>query len=57
MEGRDAPVYAFPIAQALSQQVPHGTLALIPGAAHVSIYERPAAANAAIAAWAAANNL
>ncbi len=57
VEGRDDPVYAFPIAQALSQQVPHGTLALIPGAAHVSIYERPAAANAAIAAWATANAL
>ncbi len=57
IEGRDDPVYGFPIAQAISQQVPHGTLALIPGAAHVSIYERPDAANMAIKNWAAANNL
>ncbi len=57
VEGRDDPVYAFPIARALSQQVPHGTLALIPGASHVSIYERPAAANAAIVAWATADGL
>ena len=57
VEGLADPVYAFPIAQALSQQVPHGTLALIPGASHVSIYERPAAAKAAIEAWAVANVL
>ena len=57
IEGRDDPVYGFPIAQALAAQVPHGTLALIPGASHVSIYERPDAANAAIKDWASANNL
>lgn len=57
IEGRDDPVYGFPIAQALAAQVPHGTLALLTGAAHVSIYERPNAANAAIESWAAANNL
>ena len=57
IEGRDDPVYAFPIAQALSQQVPHGTLALLPDAAHVSIYERPDLANKAIRSWAAANGL
>ena len=57
IEGRDDPVYAFPIAQALSQQVPHGTLALITGASHVSIYERPSLANKAITDWATANGL
>lgn len=57
IEGRDDPVYAFPIAQALSQQVPHGTLALLPGASHVSIYERPGLANKAIADWATTNGL
>lgn len=57
IEGLEDPVYAFPIAQALSQQVPHGTLALIPGASHVSIYEQPDLANAAIGNWAAANGL
>ena len=57
VEGLEDPIYAFPIAQALSQQVPHGTLALIPGASHVSIYEQPAAADTAITNWAAANGL
>ena len=57
VEGRDDPVYGFPIAQALSQQVLHGTLALIPGASHLSIYERPKMANKAITAWASANGL
>ena len=57
VEGRDDPVYAFPIAQALSQQVPHGTLALLPGVSHVSIYERPDLANRAIADWASVNGL
>ncbi len=57
VEGQEDPVYAFPIAQALSQQVPHGTLALIPGASHVSIYEQPVLANQAIASWATANGL
>ena len=57
IEGRDDPVYGFPIAQAIAQQVPRGTLALIPGAAHVSIYERPNAANLAIERWASANHL
>ncbi len=57
VEGRDDPVYGFPIAQAIAEQVPHGTLALIPGAAHVSIFEKPHAANTAILDWAAANNL
>ena len=56
VEGRDDPIYGFPIAQGLAGQVPHGTLALIPGAAHVSIYEKPDAANAAIRQWATAND-
>ena len=57
IEGRDDPVYGFPIAEAIAAQVPHGSLALLPGAAHVSIYERPDAANAAIESWATANNI
>ena len=57
VEGQEDPVYAFPIAQALSQQVPHGTLALIPGASHVSIFEQPVLADQAITSWAAANGL
>ena len=57
IEGVDDPIYAVPVAQALATSVPHGTLALIPGASHVSIFERPKAANTAIENWAAANNL
>lgn len=57
VEGNEDPIYAFPIAQALSQQVPHGTLAILPGASHISIYEQSALANNAITAWANANGL
>ena len=57
IEGVDDPVYAFPIAQGLHAAIPGSTLALIPGAAHVSIYEQPAAANAAILNWANASGL
>ena len=57
IEGLEDPVYGFPISQAIAKAVPHGTLALIPGAAHVSIFEQPQAANTAIENWAAANNL
>ena len=57
IEGEADPVYGFGIAQALAQQVPHGTLALIPGASHAAIFEKSAPANKAILSWAAANNL
>ena len=55
LEGKQDPIYGVEIAQALSKQVPHGTLALIPGASHVSIFEQPTAANAAISGWATTN--
>ncbi|MGI4796680.1 MAG: alpha/beta fold hydrolase [Janthinobacterium lividum] len=55
VEGLEDPVYGFPIAQALATQVPHGTLALLPNASHVSIYENPDLANKAITTWASAN--
>ena len=45
------------IAQAVAQRVPRGTLALILGTAHVSIDEKPNAANAATERWATANGL
>ncbi len=52
VEGVDDSVYAFPIAQQLHAGIVNSTLALIPNAAHVSILEQPAAANAAISSWA-----
>lgn len=57
LEGVDDPVYAFPIAQSLQAAIKGSTLTLIPGASHVSIFEQPVAANAAINSWAAGAGL
>ena len=57
LEGLEDPVYAFPIAQGLQAAIPGATLALIPGASHVSIFEQPTLANQAITAWATAARL
>ena len=57
LEGVDDGVYAFPIAQSIQAAIPGSTLSLIPNAGHVSIYEQPAAANQAIAAWATSSGL
>lgn len=52
LEGVDDPVYGVSIAQMTADAIPGAQLALIPGAAHASIFERPREANAAIVAWA-----
>ncbi len=52
VEGADDVVYAPPIAEAIHADVKGSTLALIPNAGHVSIFEQPVSANAAILAWA-----
>ena len=52
--GLEDPVYAFPISQMAAAAIPNAQLAVIPGASHVSIFERPALANSAIANWAPA---
>ena len=57
LEGLEDPVYAFPIAQGLQAVIPGSTLALVPGASHVSIFEQPTVANQAINAWADAAKL
>ncbi len=55
LEGVDDGVYAFPVAQQIQAAIKGSTLALIPNAGHVSIFEQPAAANQAIASWATAS--
>lgn len=51
--GLDDPVYAFPISQMAQAAIPGAQLAVVVGAAHASILERPALANEAILNWAA----
>ena len=53
--GLEDPVYAFPISQMTKAAIPNAQLAVILGASHVSIFERPNLANKAILNWAAAN--
>ncbi len=51
MVGRDDPVYPAPISVALAQAISGSTLAIIPAAAHASMFQRPALANQAIRNW------
>jgi pimeloyl-ACP methyl ester carboxylesterase len=51
VEGQDDTVYPLPIAQALAAAIPGSTLAVIPGAAHASMFQEPGKANAQISAW------
>ncbi len=57
VEGADDVVYAVPIAKAIQADIKGSTLALIANAGHVSIFEQPDAANAAILGWAASAHL
>lgn len=57
LEGVDDGVYGFKVAQSIQAAIPHATLALLPGAGHVSIFEQPAEANAAILSWASSVGL
>ena len=50
--GLDDPVYAFPIAQMTQAAIPNAQLAVIPGASHASMFERPALFNTAVLDWA-----
>jgi len=51
--GLEDPVYAFPVSQMTKAAIPNSQLAVIPGASHASIFERPHLANDAILNWAA----
>ena len=50
--GLEDPVYAFPISQMTKAAIPNAQLAVILGASHASIFERPELANQAILDWA-----
>ncbi len=52
--GQDDPIYPLEMAQKMHQNIPGSRLAVIPGAAHAAIIEKPEACNRAIAAWASA---
>jgi len=51
--GLEDPVYAFPVSQMTKAAIPNAQLAVILGASHASIFERPTLANQAILDWAA----
>ncbi len=50
--GEDDPIYPLEMDQKMHQDIPHSRLAVIPGAAHAAIIEKPEACNRAIEAWA-----
>ena len=50
--GLEDPVYAFPVSQMTKAAIPNAQLAVILGASHASIFERPGLANQAILDWA-----
>ena len=50
--GLEDPVYAFPISQMTKAAIPNAQLAILLGASHASIFERPGLANQAILDWA-----
>ena len=50
--GLEDPVYAFPISQTTKAAIPNAQLAVILGASHASIFERPELANQAVLDWA-----
>jgi pimeloyl-ACP methyl ester carboxylesterase len=49
--GQDDPIYPLEMAQKMHQDIPGSKLAVIPGAAHAAIIEKPEACNRAIEAW------
>ncbi len=51
--GQDDPIYPLEMAQKMHQDIPGSHLAVIPGAAHAAIIEKPEACNRAIEAWTA----
>jgi len=51
--GLEDPVYAFPVSQMTKAAIANAQLAVILGASHASIFERPNLANDAILNWAA----
>ncbi len=52
LEGMDDPIYPVEMAKKMHQDIKGSHLAVIPGAAHAAIIEKPAASSQAILAWA-----
>lgn len=52
LEGREDTVYPPEFSLKMQQNIPGSKLVIIPGAAHAAIFEKSAAANAAIINWA-----
>ena len=50
--GEDDPIYPVEMAKKMNQDIPGSHLAVIPGAAHAAIIEKPEACNRAIESWA-----
>jgi len=50
--GQDDPIYPLEMAQKMHQDTPGSRLAVIPGAAHAAVIEKPEAASRAIMSWA-----
>ena len=50
--GQDDPIYPLEMDQKMHQDTPGSRLAIIPGAAHAAVIEKPEAASRAILAWA-----
>lgn len=50
--GQDDPIYPVEMDQKMHQDTPGSRLAIIPGAAHAAVIEKPEAASRAILAWA-----
>ena len=50
--GQDDPIYPLEMDQKMHQDTPGSRLAVIPGAAHAAVIEKPEAASRAILAWA-----
>ena len=50
--GEDDPIYPVEMAKKMNQDIPGSHLAVIPGAAHAAIIEKPQACNQAIESWA-----
>ena len=52
LEGKDDPLYPVEMAMKMHQDIKGSHLAIIPGAAHAAIIEKPQASSQAILAWA-----
>ncbi len=57
IEGKADPIYPVEMQMKMHQDIPGSHLAIIPGASHAAIIEKPAESNAAILSWAREHSL